>query len=352
VGRDAVDALAATGAAYLGTSHRREGVRSVVRAIRNGLRSLYGLPDGYEVLLGLGGTTAFWDAAAFGLIERRSQHLVFGEFSGKFASVVSGAPWLDEPALVEAPAGTHPVPQPDHRVDAYALTHNETSTGVMMPISRPAEEAGQLVMVDATSAAGAADVDPAQFDVYYFSPQKALGSEGGLWVALCSEQAVTRIGEIAASDRWVPPFLDLRIALENSRKDQTYNTPALATLFLLRRQIDRVLEHGGLQWATARSRLNSALVYTWAEQSEYARPFVADPAQRSSTTVTVDLDANVPVDAVIAVLADHGIVDVGGYRKLGRNQLRIATFPLVEREDIETLLKAIDFVAAYLRATP
>jgi phosphoserine aminotransferase len=341
-----VDALAGTGTSYLGTSHRREGVRSVVRAIRRGLEALYELPDTYEVILGVGGATAFWDAAAFGLVESRSQHLVFGEFSSKFAAVTRDAPWLDEPEVVEAAPGSHPLPVVDADIDAYCLTHNETSTGVMMPITRPGGGSA-VVLVDATSAAGAAVVDPAEFDSYYFSPQKALGSEGGLWVALCSPMAVTRIEAIAA-ERWVPPFLSLDLALTNSRKDQTYNTPALATLFLLQRQIDWLLDGGGLEWAASRSQAASRIVYDWAETTDYATPFVRVPAQRSTTTVTIDLDTAMSVDGIIDVLARHGIVDIGGYRKLGRNQLRIATFPNVETDDVERLLGAIDFVATRL----
>lgn len=344
--REEVGALAETGISYLGTSHRREGVRSVIRVIRQGLGALYGLPDAYEVVLGIGGATAFWDAAAFGLVEKRSQHLVFGEFSGKFATVTGGAPWLREPQILEAPPGSHPLPIVDAGVDAYCLTHNETSTGVMMPITRPGGGSA-VVLVDATSAAGAVVVNPAEFDAYYFSPQKAFGSEGGLWVALCSPVALTRIEAIAA-ERWIPPFLSLSIAVANSRKDQTYNTPALATLFLLRRQIDWILGNGGLHWAADRSRANAQIVYDWAEGSNYATPFVESLVQRSTTTVTIDLDPAVPADDIVDVLARHGIVDIGGYRKLRGNQLRIATFPNVEIDDLERLTDAIDFVATRL----
>ncbi len=346
ISRTAVDVLAATGQSYLGTSHRRENVRSVVRAVRRGLDDLYDLPDGYEILLGVGGATAFWDAAAHGLIERRSQHLVFGEFSRRFANVAAGAPWLAEPEIIEAEPGTHPLPRPNPGVDAYGLTHNETSTGVAMPIARPNGAEG-LVLVDATSAAGAVTVDPAEFDGYYFSHQKALGSEGGLWIAICSPQAISRI-ETIRSGRWVPPFLDLHIALENSRKDQTYNTPALSTLFLLRWQVDRLLANGGLAWAADQSRRNSELVYRWAEQSPFAAPFVVEPAKRSTTTVTIDIEQTTSADAIIDTLRHNGIVDVGGYRKLGRNQLRIATFPSVGLEDLDRLVRAVDFIAERL----
>jgi len=343
----AVAALAGAAGRYLGTSHRQTGVRDVVARIRGGLGALYGLPEGYEVVLGVGGATAFWDAAAFGLIERTSQHLVFGEFSGKFAAVVAGAPHLDQPQVIESAPGTHPQARTDAAVDLYALTHNETSTGVMMPVLRPAGAAG-LVAVDATSAAGAAPVDPNEFDVYYFSPQKAFGSEGGLWVALCSPAAIARITAIAATDRWQPPFLDLAAAVDNSRKDQTTNTPALATLFLLAHQIERMLERGGLSWAQDRCARSSGAVYGWAEASPYAAPFVTDPAVRSLTVATVDLDPSVSADTVEAVLRANGIVDTFGYRKLGRNQLRIACFPNIDPDDVVTLTAAVDHIVERL----
>lgn len=345
---EAVAALAATGTTYLGTSHRQRPVRDVVARVRRGLAELYELPDGYEVVLGVGGATAFWDVAAFGLVERRSQHLVFGEFSGKFAAVTAGAPHLEDPELIESPPGTHPLPQPTADVDVYALTHNETSTGVMMPIERPAGAEG-LVLVDATSAAGVAPVEPAAFDAYYFSPQKALGSEGGLWLSLCSPAALARIDAIAASGRWRPPFLDLQLAVDNSRKNQTYNTPSSATLFLLAHQIDRMLERGGLAWAQDRSGRSSRTLYAWADASGYARPFVADPAMRSMTVATIDLAEDVSADAVEAVLRANGIVDTFGYRKLGRNQLRIACFPNIDPDDVATLTSAIDHIVERLR---
>lgn len=343
----AVAALAARAGGYLGTSHRKAGVRDVVGRIRSGLASLYGMPDGYEVVVGVGGATAFWDAAAFSLIEHISQHLVFGEFSSKFAAVVAGAPHLGDPQVIESAPGSHPAPYPDAAVDLYALTHNETSTGVMMPVRRPAAQG--LVAVDATSAAGVVPVDPGEFDVYYFSPQKAFGSEGGLWVALCSPAALDRIGSLAESGRWRPPFLDLALAVDNSRKDQTYNTPALATLFLLAHQIDTMLERGGLAWAQERSGRSSQTIYEWAEACDYAEPFVTDPAMRSITVVTVDLDAEVSADTVESVLRANGILDTFGYRKLGRNQLRIACFPNVDPDDVATLLAAIDHVVERLR---
>ncbi len=345
----ALEALAATGTSYMGTSHRKHGVRSVVGSIRRGLVDLYGLPNGYEVVLGVGGATAFWDAAAFGLIQRKSQHLVFGEFSGKFAAVTRRAPHLDMPDIVEVEPGTYPHDVPDSDADVVAHTHNETSTGVMMKLGRPA--AGHpIVAVDATSAAGAVVVDPKDFDVYYFSPQKAFGSDGGLWVALCSPAAIDRIGLVAASGRWIPPFLDLKTALDNSRKEQTYNTPALATLFLLNQQIRAMLDMGGLKKVEQRVRRSADTLYRWAEARPWATPFVSDPADRSPTVVTVDLDSTLPAEDVENVLASHGIVDVSGYRKLGRNQLRIACFPNVDPEDVETLSRAIDHVAEQMLA--
>ncbi len=347
VDQDAITALAATGATYLGTSHRQDAVRGVVGDIRRGLFRLYNLPPGYEVVLGVGGATAFWDAAAFGLIKRRSQHLVFGEFSGKFAEVSRGAPHLEYPEVIESEPGTHPAPKPSDDVDLYALTHNETSTGVMMPITRPGPD-DTLVAVDATSAAGVIPVDPLAFDVYYFSPQKAFGSEGGLWLALCSPAAVERIELIASSGRWVPPFLNLKLALDNSRKDQTYNTPALTTLFLLRHQLERMLVAGGLEWATERSRRSSSTIYDWAEASEYASPFVTETAQRSLTVATVDLADGISADAIEATLRLNGVLDTFGYRKLGRNQLRISCFPNIDPEDIATLTAAIDYIAERL----
>ena len=340
---EALDALAATGTHYKGTSHRQATVRNVVGDVRRALTELYALPDGYEVMLGVGGATAFWDAAAFSVIERKSQHLAFGEFSSKFAKVIAGAPHLDDPQIIEAEPGSHPLPRTDPDVDTYALTHNETSTGVMMPIVRP-EASDGLVAVDATSAAGAAPLDPTQADIYYFSPQKALGSEGGLWVALVSPAAVERLERIAASDRWVPPFLDVHAALQNSRKDQTYNTPALATIFLLRHQLHRIAEHGGLDWAIGRSTASSSHLYGWATASEHAFPFVSDPAMRSIVNATVDFVEGISADAIQDVLRANGILDTGGYRKLGRNQLRIGTFPNVKPNDVQTLTAAIDYI--------
>ena len=345
---EALAALAASGADYLGTSHRQARVRFEVGALRNGLAELFALPDGYEVLLGNGGTTAFWDAATFGLIERRSQHLRFGEFSSKFAEAATAAPHLQEPANLFADPGTHPLPVADPDVDAYCLTHNETSTGVAMPLERP-EGAEGLVLVDATSAAGGLRFDPGEVDVYYFAPQKCLASDGGLWLAAASPAAVERIEAIAASDRWVPASLDLKIALDNSRKDQTYNTPALATIFLANQQVDWINQNGGLEWAASRCDRSADAIYRWADASSYATPFVTDPAQRSHVVATIDLDASM-VDAKVVsdVLRTNGIVDTESYRKLGRNQLRVALFPAIEPDDVVALTHCIDHVVAEL----
>ena len=343
---EAVARLSESARDFLGTSHRREGVKTIVRRVRTGLRELFDLPDGYEVLLGNGGTTTFWDAASFGLIERRSEHLAFGEFSAKFAAATTAAPHLDEPLVIESPPGTHPEPVPDPTIDAYALTHNETSTGVAMDPRRP-EGAEGLVLVDATSAAGALRIDPTQFDVYYFAPQKTFASEGGLWLALCSPAAIERIERIGASDRWQPASLSLPIALENSRLDQTYNTPALTTLFLLADTVDWLLAEGGLEWAASRCDQSAEIVYGWAEASAFATPFVAKPSERSPVTATIDFDG-VAADDLGAALRANGIVDTESYRKLGRNQLRLAMFPAIEPDDLAVLTRAIDHIVEQL----
>jgi phosphoserine aminotransferase len=341
---EAVAALAAAAPRYLGTSHRQAPVRSVVARIRAGLGELFDLPDGYEVALGNGGSTLFWDLATFSLIERRSQHLVFGEFSSKFAAAAAAAPHLHQPQAIHSPPGSHPQARPDPAVDLYALTHNETSTGVAMPVRRPA--GAGLVCVDATSGAGGLPVDPREFDVYYFAPQKAFGGDAGLWLALLSPAAVRRVEAIAASGRWMPATLSLAVALECSRADQTLNTPALATLFLLADQLDWMLGQGGLAWATKRCDESAGIVYGWAEASGYATPFVADPAMRSHTVATVDLDPAVDAAAVARALRANGVVDLEPYRKLGRNQLRIGMFPAVDPADLETLTRAVDWLVA------
>ena len=347
---EAVAALAEAAPDYLGTSHRQARVQFEVGALRNGLAELFALPDGYEVLLGNGGTTSFWDAATFGLIDQRSQHLRFGEFSSKFAEAAAAAPHLQEPSFLFADPGTHPLPVADPDVDAYCLTHNETSTGVAMPLERPTGAEG-LVLVDATSAAGGLRFDPAEVDVYYFAPQKCLASDGGLWLAAVSPAAVERIERIAASGRWVPASLDLKIALDNSRKDQTYNTPALATVFLAAQQVDWINQSGGLEWAASRCDRSAEAIYGWAEASSYATPFVKDPAQRSHVVATIDLDEAV-ADAITVsqVLRANGIVDTESYRKLGRNQLRVALFPAIEPDDVVALTRCIDHVVAQLPA--
>ena len=346
---EALRRLAETGSSYLGTSHRQSGVRGVVRRVREGLAELFALPAGYEVVLGNGGSTAFWDVATFQLIDSRSQHLVFGEFSSKFAAAAKAAPFLAEPSVVESDPGTHPLPVAQSGVDAYALTQNETSTGVAMPIRRVAGcDEGSLVLVDATSGAGGLPVEPAQFDAYYFAPQKSFGSDGGLWLALLSPAAVERVGRRHESGRWVPAFLDLQIAIENSRLDQTYNTPALATLFLLVDQIEWFNGNGGLAWSVERTADSSSRLYSWAEKSEFAQPFVADPAQRSQVIGTIDFMEPVDAGAIAKALRVNGIVDTEPYRKLGRNQLRVAMFPAVEPSDVEALTACIDYVVERL----
>jgi len=348
--RDAqVAALAADAHSFLGTSHRQATVRDVVGEVRSGLTELFELPDGYEVLLGNGGTTTFWDAASFGLVERRSEHLSFGEFSSKFAAVTAAAPHLEDPRVISSDPGTCPEAVADGTVDVYALTHNETSTGVMAPIVRP-EGAEGLVVVDATSAAGGLPVDPRQFDCYYFAPQKSFASDGGLWLALCAPAALERIESIAVSGRWCPASLDLKIALENSRLNQTYNTPALATLHLLRGQLRWFLDNGGLGFSTGRCERNAAALYSWAEATGFARPFVEDPAQRSRVVATIDFDDGIDALAVARVLRQNGIVDTEPYRKLGRNQLRIALFPAIESGDVEALCACITWVVDQLRS--
>jgi len=346
---EALAALAASGTSYLGTSHRQKTVKDVVRRVRAGLSDLFALPDGYEVVLGNGGTTAFWDIAVLNLVRVRSQHLVFGEFSSKFADAATAAPFLSDPSVVRSDPGTHPHAQAEPGVDVYALTHNETSTGVAMPLRRVAgADDDALVLVDATSGAGGLPVDVAETDVYYFAPQKSFASDGGLWLALMSPAAVERVAEVHRTGRWVPAFSDLQIAIDNSRLDQTYNTPALATLFLLANQLDWFNSQGGLDWATARTADSSNRLYTWAEKSDFATPFVTDPAQRSAVVGTIDFADDVDASAVAKVLRSNGIVDTEPYRKLGRNQLRIAMFPAVDPADVEALTGCIDHVVGAL----
>lgn len=344
VRREALARLADAGA-LLGTSHRQAPVRNLVGRVRAGIAELFGAPDGYEVVLGNGGTTAFWDAAAACLIRERSLHLAYGEFSAKFAKAAAAAPFLAGPILVEAEPGDAPEPRADPAADVIAWAQNETSTGVAVPVVRPPGADGALVLIDATSGAGGIAVDVAEADAYYFAPQKGFGSDGGLWLALLSPAAIERIGGLdGIAGRWQPQFLSLATALENSRKDQTYNTPALATLILLVDQLDWMLGNGGLEWCVGRARANADHVYGWAEESEQARPFVADPAKRSPVVATIDFSDAVDAGAVAAALRANGIVDTEPYRKLGRNQLRIGMFPGVETSDLQALTASIDWL--------
>ena len=345
---EALSALIQSGASILGTSHRQKPVKNVVHNVREGLTSLFSLPEGYEVILGNGGSTAFWDIATFGLIEKRSQHLVFGEFSSKFAIAAAEAPFLGEPTVIKSEPGTHPVAVAEAGIDTYALTHNETSTGVSMPIIRPAGTEGAIVLVDATSAAGGLSVDMKQCDTYYFAPQKSFASDGGLWIAIMSPAAIARAEKIKADKRWVPAFFDLGIAIENSRLDQTYNTPALATIILLAEQIEWMNSNGGLSFAAGRSAQSASKLYTWAEKTSYTTPFVTDPAMRSNVVGTINFDDSIDATKVAAALRANGIVDTEPYRKLGKNQLRVGMFPAVEPSDIDALTASIDFVVAAL----
>ncbi|MGN6250484.1 MAG: phosphoserine transaminase [Marmoricola sp.] len=345
----ALAALATSGAGLLGTSHRQAPVRALVGEVREGLAQLFDLPAGYEVVLGNGGSTAFWDIATCGLVRERSQHLVFGEFSAKFAAGVGAAPFLAEPSIVAAEPGARPEPRAEAGIDVYAWPQNETSTAVMAPVRRVAgADPDALVLVDATSGAGGLPVEVAETDVYYFAPQKGFASDGGLWLALMSPAALERAAEIAASDRWIPAFLDLPIAIENSRKDQTYNTPAVATLFLMARQLDWMLDRGGLPAMVARTTASSEALYGWAERSSFAAPFVTDPADRSLVIATIDFDEAIDADRVAATLRANGIVDTEPYRKLGRNQLRIGMYPAVDPDDVVALTRCIDHVVERL----
>jgi len=345
---EALAALSASGNSILGTSHRQKPVKNVVKRVREGLTSLFDLPEGYEVVLGNGGSTAFWDIATFGLIEDRSQHLVFGEFSSKFAAAAKEAPFLGEPTVIKSEPGSHPVSVAEAGIDVYAMTHNETSTGVAMPIIRPAGTDGALVLVDATSAAGGLMVAAKEFDTYYFAPQKSFASDGGLWIAIMSPAAIARAEKIKASGRWVPAFFDLGIAIENSRLDQTYNTPALVTLMLLAEQIEWMNANGGLSFAAGRSTASSEILYSWAEKTSYTTPFVTDPAMRSKVVGTINFDDAIDATKICAALRANGIVDTEPYRKLGKNQLRIGMFPAVDPSDVEALTKCIDHVVAAL----
>ena len=342
---EALDALAATGTSLMGTSHRQAPVKNLVGKVREGVRELFSLPEGYEVVLGNGGSTAFWDIATHGLIENKSQHLSFGEFSSKFAKAAKLAPWLAEPSVISCDPGTHPDPGAEPGVDVYALTHNATSTGVAAPVKRVAgADEGSLVLVDATSGAGGLPVDIAETDVYYFAPQKSFAADGGLWIGIFSPAAIERAERVHASGRHVPEFFSLPTAIDNSRKNQTYNTPALATLFLLNDQLEWLNGQGGLDWSVRRTATSSRTLYGWAEDVKYANPFVTDPAKRSQVIGTIDFSDEVDAAAVAKVLRANGVVDTEPYRKLGRNQLRVAMFPAVDPADVEALTKCVDHV--------
>jgi phosphoserine aminotransferase len=345
-----MEALAAASAKLLGTSHRQAPVKNLVGSVRSGLSEFFRAPDGYEVILGVGGSTAFWDVASFGLVENKAQHLSFGEFGSKFASATDKAPFLAGSSIIKAEPGTRPAAQAEAGVDVYAWPQNETSTGVAAPVRRVAgADEGSLVLVDATSAAGGLDVDVAESDVYYFAPQKNFASDGGLWLGLFSPAALERAARIKAGDRWIPDFLDLQTAIDNSRLNQTYNTPALATLVTLDAQVQWLNANGGLDFAAARTADSAGRIYRWAEASSYATPFVAKAEDRSNVIATIDFDDSIDAAAIAKVLRANGVVDTEPYRKLGRNQLRIATFVAIEPDDVSALLECIDFVVAELK---
>ncbi|GHG53736.1 phosphoserine aminotransferase [Sinomonas cellulolyticus] len=349
VRKEQVDAIAAAGSTLLGTSHRQAPVKNLVGSIREGLTSFFSAPDGYEVILGVGGSTAFWDIASFGLVRSKAQHLSFGEFGSKFAKATDKAPFLEASSIITSEPGTRPSPKPEAGVDVYAWPQNETSTGVAAPVERvEGADEGSLVVVDATSAAGGLAVDVAQSDVYYFAPQKNFASDGGLWLALFSPAALERAEEIKASGRWIPDFLDLKTAIDNSRLNQTYNTPSLTTLVGLNAQVEWLNAQGGLDWAASRTADSAGRIYSWAEASEFATPFVSTPDERSNVIATIDFDESVDAAQVAKALRANGIVDTEPYRKLGRNQLRIATFVAIEPEDITKLTQAIDWVVGQL----
>jgi phosphoserine aminotransferase len=349
VRKEQVDALGAVWQSYLGTSHRQKTVKSQVGRLRSGLSTLFSLPDGYEVVLGNGGSTCFWDVASFGLIRDRAQFLSFGEFGAKFASGVKNAPHVGEPTILKADPGSAPVFAAEAGIDAYCSPHNETSTGVAVtPVRVAGADADALMLIDATSGAGGLAVDPAQFDTYYFAPQKSFGSDGGLWFALMSPAAIARAAEIKESGRWIPDFLDLQTAIDNSRLDQTYNTPALATILMMAEQVDWFNANGGLDWCVARTAESSGVIYDWAEASDVATPFVTDPALRSKVVATIDIDDSIDATSITKALRLNGILDTEPYRKLGRNQLRVAVFPAVDPDDVRALTRSIDFVISQL----
>ena len=342
-----LSAFGTRGAQLLGTSHRQAPIKNLVGSVRSGLSELFNLPDGWEIVMGNGGSTVFWDVATFGLIESRSEHLVFGEFSSKFGEAAAAAPHLGQPVIVSTEPGTHPVARKEN-VDVYAFTHNETSTGVAMKLQRPAFADDALVVVDATSAAGGLPWNPSEVDVYYFAPQKCFASDGGLFIAIMSPRAIARAEEIKSSGRYIPAFLDLVTAIENSRLEQTYNTPAVATIVMMNEQVKWFNSNGGLDWCVARTKESSDAIYDWATASAHAKPFVVDPLKRSQVVATIDFDESIDAESISKILLANGIVDTEPYRKLGRNQLRISVFPAVEPSDVRQLLKCIDFVIAKL----
>jgi phosphoserine aminotransferase len=342
-----LDALAATGSSLMGTSHRQAPVKNTVGRVREGLAAFFDLPEGYEVVLGNGGATAFWDIATFGLIRTRSQHLSFGEFSSKFASAAAAAPWLEAPSVIKSDPGSRPDPVAEEGIDVYAWAHNETSTAVMAPVRRVADD-DSLVLVDATSGAGGLPVDLNEVDTYYFAPQKCFASDGGLWIALMSPKALARAEEIAGTDRHIPAFFDLPTAIDNSSKNQTYNTPSIATLFLMAEQLDWMNAQGGLAGMVERTTASSDALYGWAEKTAYTTPYVADPTHRSLVIGTIDFDDAIDAAQVAKVLRANGVVDTEPYRKLGRNQLRIAMYPAIDPSDVEKLTGAIDYVVGQL----
>ena len=351
-----IEALSEAGHTLLGTSHRQTPVKHVVASIREGLAEYFAIPDGWQVVLGNGGASAFWEVACASLISRKAAFGSYGSFSGKFAASAAKAPFLEEPVVFKAEYGSCAIPEYTEGVDAYCWAQNETSTGVAAPVQRVAGSLDQhaLTLIDATSGAGGLPIDIAQTDAYYFSPQKVFGSDGGLWVAILSPdaveraEAVERSAELEGARRWVPPFLSLTQALANSKKDQTLNTPAIATLVMLNEQVKWLNNKGGLDWAATRCAKSADTLYQWAERSDYAKPFVTDPAIRSHVVVTIDLDESIQASTVVAVLQDNGIVDTSGYRKLGRNQLRIGVFPSVKPSDVEALTHCIDYVVERL----
>jgi phosphoserine aminotransferase len=342
-----LDAFANEGARLMGTSHRQAPVKNLVNRVQTGLMDLFHNPAGYEIVIGNGGSTAFWDVAAFSLVEKKAQNLVHGEFGAKFASALTN-PWLDAPTVINGTPGSRLELQLEDGVDSYAYAQNETSTGVVTPVKRIAGAKDALFFTDATSAAGGIDFDPTETDVYYFAPQKNFASDGGLWFALMSPAAVERAERIAASGRYIPEFLSVKTAIDNSRLNQTLNTPAIATLFLMAEQTDWINENGGLSWADSRTKAASKHLYDWANASSFANPFVSNPEHQSQVVVTIDFDENVDAAAVAKVLRANGIVDVEPYRKLGRNQLRVATFTATDVAEVEQLTQAIDYVVSQL----